>query len=496
MAIEHFDVLIVGAGLSGIDAAWHLNQHCPGKRYAILEGRADLGGTWDLFRYPGIRSDSDMFTLGYNFKPWEGKKAVADGADIKAYINETAVENGIREKIRFNHWVHSAEWSSEDACWTVQASTGAGRKKVRFTCNFLMMCSGYYRYDQGYTPAFPGRENFRGQVIHPQHWPEDLDYAGKRVVVIGSGATAMTLIPAMAREAGHVTMLQRSPTYVISMPDRDALADLLRKYLPSGLAYGLTRIKNVSLSMFMYELSRRQPELVKKVLRAQLKRLLPRDFDIDTHFRPHYNPWDQRLCLVPNADLFKAIRHGDASVVTDHIDAFTENGIRLASGKELDADIIVTATGLDLVNLGGAKLSVDGEPVKVNEHYSYKAMMLDDVPNMISVIGYTNASWTLKADLTCEYATRLLNYMDSHGYDFAMPHHNVDEPEDEPLLDLSSGYVQRALDKFPKQGAKAPWRVYQNYVLDLLKMRYSPVSDSAMQFYRAGELASPRRLAS
>ena len=496
MASEHFDVLIVGAGLSGIDAAWHLSQHCPNKRYAILEGRQDLGGTWDLFRYPGIRSDSDMFTLGYNFKPWQGKKAVADGADIKAYINETAVENGIREKIRFNHWVSKADWSSEDACWTVEASTGKNRKKVRLTCNFLMMCSGYYRYDQGYTPEFKGRDQFRGQVIHPQHWPQDLDYQGKKVVVIGSGATAMTLIPAMARDAAHVTMLQRSPTYVISMPDRDAVADLLRKYLPAGLAYSLTRIKNVSLSMLMYELSRRQPELVKTLLRAQLKRMLPDDFDIDTHFRPHYNPWDQRLCLVPNADLFRAIRRGDASVVTDHIDCFTDKGIRLKSGEELDADIIVTATGLDLVNLGGAGLTVDGRKVKVNEHYSYKAMMLDEVPNMISVIGYTNASWTLKADLTCEYAARLLNYMDKHGYDYAMPHHKVSEPEDEPLLDLSSGYVQRALDKFPKQGAKAPWRVYQNYVLDLLKMRYTPVSDDAMEFYRAGDAAQTRQLAS
>lgn len=495
MATEHYDVLIVGAGLSGIGAAKHLQEQCPGKSYAILEGRENKGGTWDLFRYPGIRSDSDMFTLGYNFRPWEGKKAVVDGPDIWQYIDDTARENGIEPHIRYNHWVKNASWSSEDARWTVEAKTGP-RKKATFTCNFLMMCSGYYRYDKGYTPSFKGRNKFGGQIIHPQFWPEDLDYAGKKIVVIGSGATAMTLIPSLAKEAGHVVMLQRSPTYVVSMPDRDAIADFLRKYLPGKLAYMLTRAKNVSLAMLMYEVSQRRPELVKKLLRAQLKRMLPEGFDIDTHFKPDYNPWDQRLCLVPNGDLFRAIRKGKASVVTDHIDSFTENGIKLKSGQELEADIIVTATGLELQMLGGAEVLVDGQKVEPNEHYSYKGMMLNDVPNAVNVVGYTNASWTLKADLTSEYTCRLLNYMDEHGYDFCMPHKEEADAEEEPLINLEAGYVLRALDRMPKQGAKAPWRVYQNYLMDLVKMRFSPVNDQAMAFHKAGELKAETRIAS
>jgi cation diffusion facilitator CzcD-associated flavoprotein CzcO len=428
-----------------------------------------------------------MFTLGYNFKPWEGEKAVADGESIWNYIHETAEENGILEQIRYNHWVTRADWSSEDACWTIEAKRKNGRK-TRFTCNFLLMCSGYYRYEHGYTPDFPGRERFQGTVIHPQHWPEDFDYTGKRIVVIGSGATSMTLIPSLTDRAEHVTMLQRSPTYVVAMPDRDSIADALRKYLPKRLAYFLTRMKNVSLAMLMYEVSRRRPKLVRKLIRAQLKSWLGDRIDIDTHFRPSYNPWDQRLCLVPNGDLFKSLRKGTASVVTDHIETFTENGILLQSGQELEADVIVTATGLDVVILGDAQFTVDGEPMDPAEHYSYKGMMLNDVPNMVQVIGYTNASWTLKADLTAEYSCRLLNYMDEQGYDICMAHKEAEDENAGPLLDLNAGYVLRALDKLPKQGEKTPWRVYQNYAVDLVKMRFSPVNDRAMQFYRAGEI--------
>lgn len=486
MATEHFDVLIVGAGLSGIGAARHLQQECPNRSYAILEGRNNLGGTWDLFRYPGIRSDSDMFTLGYNFRPWEGEKAVADGDSIWQYIRDTAADNNILEHIRYNHWITDAEWSSQDACWTVTANTQSGRQIL--TCNFLMMCSGYYRYEHGYTPDFPGRDRFQGTVIHPQHWPEDFDYSGKRIVVIGSGATSMTLIPSLTEKAEHVTMLQRSPTYVIAMPDRDSIADILRKYLPAKVAYFLTRMKNVSMAMLIYEVSRRRPDLVRKLIRSQLRRWLGPDFDLDTHFKPSYNPWDQRLCLVPNGDLFKSLRKGTASVVTDHIDTFTENGIRLQSGQELEADVIVTATGLDVVTLGDARFTVDGEKMEPAEHYSYKGMMLNDVPNMVQVIGYTNASWTLKADLTSEYTCRLLKHMDKHDYAFCMPHKEEEDDNPGPLLDLNAGYVLRALDKLPKQGEKAPWRVYQNYLLDLVKMRFSPITDDAMHFYRPGDI--------
>src|SRR5512139_293390 len=421
MSLEHVDVLIVGAGLSGIGAACHLQDEAPGRSFAILEARGAVGGTWDLFRYPGVRSDSDMFTLGYRFRPWTQPKAIADGPSIRAYIDDTARERGVDERIRFHHRVVRAEWSTEDARWTVVAEVGATGETVRMTCSFLSVCSGYYRYDEGYTPELPGVDRFTGELVHPQHWPEDLDYEGKRVVVIGSGATAVTLVPAMAEQAGHVTMLQRSPSYVASIPARDPLADLLRRRLPTRLAYPLVRWKNVLVSMVSFQLSRRRPALMKALLRKGAQRLLPEGYDVDTHFAPAYDPWDQRLCLVPDGDLFKAIRRGRATVVTDRIETFTERGLRLESGAELEADIVVTATGLNLLPAGGMTIVVDGREVDLSRTVSYKGMMLSGVPNFALTLGYTNASWTLKADLVAQYVCRLLNHMGINGYQVVTP---------------------------------------------------------------------------
>ena len=489
MATQHFDVLIIGAGLSGIGAGYHLQSACPDKTFAILEGRENIGGTWDLFRYPGIRSDSDMYTLGYAFKPWTQGKSIADGPSILEYVKSTARENGLDSRIRFNHWVKRLGWSSTDARWTVETEHQPDGDNVTLTANFVLNCSGYYRYEAGYTPDFPGRDDFQGLVIHPQLWPENLDYSDKRVVVIGSGATAVTLVPAMTAKARHVTMLQRSPTYILSMPDVDVIAQTLNRFLPARFAYQATRWKNVSLSMLIYQLCRRRPKLARNIIRRQLRKQLGPDFDIDTHFNPTYDPWDQRLCLVPNGDLFKALRKGQASVVTDHIERFTETGIQLKSGKHLDADIIVTATGLDLVALGGADVVVDGKAVKLGETMTYKGMMLSDVPNLAMIIGYTNASWTLKADLASAYVCRLIHHMDDRGYDYCVP--RVDQDiENEPFLDLHSGYVHRALGRLPKQGDRAPWKLYQNYALDLLNFRFGPVEDSAMNFGRAGSTST------
>jgi monooxygenase len=485
MPSEHFDVLIVGAGLSGIGAGFHLQQKCPGKSYVILEGRDTIGGTWDLFRYPGIRSDSDMFTLGYSFKPWTEAKAIADGPRILNYVRETATENGIDQKIRFHHRVKRAAWSTPEARWTVEAEriVGEGAPEiVRFTCNFLFMCSGYYRYEQGYTPEFSGRENFAGRIVHPQKWPEDLDYAGKRVVVIGSGATAVTLVPEMARQAAHVTMLQRSPTYVVSRPAQDPVANKLRRNLPEKLAYHLIRWRNVLWGMYFFQLSRRKPARVKQLILGGVRMALGPDYDIATHFTPRYNPWDQRLCLVPDGDLFNAIREQRASVVTSEIDTFTNGGIRLKDGSELEADIIVTATGLVLQVLGGMEVAVDGRRIDFARTLNYKGMMYSDVPNLASSFGYTNASWTLKCDLTCEYVCRLINYMDRRGYKQCMPH-NVDPTITElPSLNFSSGYVQRSVAKMPKQGSKRPWRLYQNYALDIVSLRFGKVDDGVMRY--------------
>jgi monooxygenase len=482
MASEHLDVLIVGAGISGIGAAFHLQERCPGKSYAILEARADLGGTWDLFRYPGIRSDSDMHTLGFRFKPWTEAKSIADGSSILEYIRRTAREEGLEDSIRFNHRVLSAQWSTADSRWSVEAERVDTGEAVHLTCGFLSMCSGYYRYDQGYSPEFPGRERFEGEVIHPQHWPADLDYEGKRVVVIGSGATAVTLVPAMAEKAANVTMLQRSPTYIISAPGEDPIANALRRFLPPKAAYAIVRWKNVALQMLVYRLSKRRPGFVRNALRKGAVRALPEGYDVDKHFNPKYDPWDQRLCLVPDGDLFAAIAAGRADVVTDRIESFTESGIALESGDELEADVVITATGLNLLFLGGVELSVDGEPVDIPSSLAYKGMMLSDVPNMAFTLGYTNASWTLKADLTSEYMCRLIAYMDTHGYTQCVPRVTDPSVETAPVIDLNSGYVLRALAQLPKQGTKEPWKLRQNYAVDLRALRRGSVVDGAMQF--------------
>jgi len=475
------DVLIVGAGLSGIGAARQLQQRCPGKRYAILEAREAMGGTWDLFRYPGIRSDSDMYTLGYRFKPWKGAKAIADGPSILAYIRETAEEAGITPHIRFGHKVVSAAWDSSEACWTVEAERGADGSRLRLRARFLYVCAGYYSYAEGHRPAFAGEEAFRGRIVHPQFWDESLDYAGKRVVVIGSGATAVTLVPAMARSAAHVTMLQRSPTYIVARPGEDAIARKLRRLLPDGLAYGLTRWKNVLLGMFFYQLARRKPEQTRQRLVCMAAGQLGPGFDVDTHFTPRYKPWDQRVCLVPDGDLFREIRDGRASVVTDTIERFTEDGILLASGKALPADIVVMATGLKLNMLGDIALTVDGQRRLPAESMAYKGMMLNDVPNMVLAFGYTNASWTLKADLTAEYVCRLLRYMDRHRHRIAVPRSDP-ALQAVPFLSFTSGYVQRAAGVLPRQGDRRPWRVYQNYIMDMLTIRHGRIADGVLQF--------------
>ncbi|TKT72376.1 NAD(P)/FAD-dependent oxidoreductase [Afipia massiliensis] len=479
---DHFDVLIVGAGLSGIGAGYHLQKNCPGKSYAILEGRESIGGTWDLFRYPGIRSDSDMYTLGYSFKPWTEAKAIADGPRILNYVNETARDNGIEQKIRFNHRVKSASWSSKDARWTVEVERGPAKEIAHLTCNFLFMCSGYYSYEGGYSPEFPGADQFAGRIVHPQKWTSDIDYAGKRVVVIGSGATAVTLVPEMAKTAAHVTMLQRSPTYVVARPAEDALANKLREKLPAKVAYHMIRWRNVLWGMYFFQLCRRKPERAKQLILGGVRHALGRDYDIATHFTPRYNPWQQRLCLVPDGDLFKSIKDGRASVVTNTIETFTPKGIRLSDGSELDADLIVTATGLNLQVLGGMQVSVDGSNVDFANTLNYKGMMYSDVPNLASSFGYTNASWTLKCDLTCEYVCRLINYMDKRGYRQCTPRNTDPEVKQENWLDFTSGYVQRSVAKMPKQGSKRPWKLYQNYALDIVSLRLGKVDDGVMVY--------------
>ncbi len=481
---EHLDVVIVGAGISGVSAAWHLQDRCPTKSYAILEKRQAMGGTWDLFRYPGIRSDSDMYTLGFRFRPWTERQAIADGKPILEYVKSTAAMYGIDKHIRLDHKVLAADWSSTENRWTLHIESNGAPSTI--TCSFLFLCSGYYNYEQGYAPTFPGSEDFTGPIIHPQHWPEDLDYADKNVVVIGSGATAVTLIPALANSgAKHVTMLQRSPSYIVSQPKRDKLADRLNRWLPDNMAYFAVRWKNVLRQAALYGACRRFPQRMRNILLGFVERQLPDGYDVQKHFGPQYNPWDQRLCLVPSGDLFRAIRNGQADMVTDTIERFTATGIRLNSGRELPADIIITATGLNLQLFGGATVTVDGQPVDLTKAMAYKGMMLSGLPNMTYTVGYTNASWTLKADLVSEFACRLLNYMDDNGFDTVVVEHPGSAVDERPFMEFTPGYVMRSLEELPKQGSRTPWRLNQNYLLDIRLIRRGKIDDEGLRFSKS-----------
>lgn len=482
MSQKHVDVLIVGAGISGIGMAVHLMREAPQKTFAILERRTAIGGTWDLFRYPGIRSDSDMSTFGYEFKPWTESKVLADGPAIRAYVNETAKENKIVEKINFQRKVVSADWSSVKKVWTVSVTNEQTGEAEQWTSNFLLGCTGYYNYDEGFQPSYAGEDKFKGQLIHPQHWPENLNYTGKKVVIIGSGATAITLVPAMAPEAGHVTMLQRSPTYIASIPAIDPVFDKMKKVMPEKIAYKLTRGRNIAFQRLIFKLSKDKPELIKRLLLSSVRHQVGKNFDM-RHFTPNYNPWDQRLCVVPNGDLFKTIRSGKASVETDHIERFTEKGILLKSGKELEADIIVSATGLNVQILGGTQVSIDGKPLKTNDHMMYKGILLSDVPNAAIIVGYINASWTLKVDIAAQYLTRLFNYMDEHKYKVVVPKGDASQiMEDTIMGKLSSGYLMRAVDTLPKQGLSAPWSVSNNYMADRVELKEATFADGVLVF--------------
>jgi len=498
MAPEHFDVLIMGAGLSGIGAAYHLQKLCPSKSYVILEQRKQIGGTWDLFRYPGIRSDSDMLTMGYSFRPWTHPRAISPGDDIRNYITDTARDAGITRNIRFHHEVKHASWSAQQANWTVTAvrKLPDGREEpVTLTCNFLLSCAGYYRYSSGYSPGFPNASRFQGRIVHPQAWPEDLDYTGKRVLIIGSGATAVTLLPALARTAGHVTMLQRSPTYIVSLPEQDKIANWLRRFLPAMWAYRLSRWKNVGYMTYVYQLAQRYPNFVKKGILKKAREYLGPQYDVETHFNPRYRPWEQRLCLVPDGDFFEAIKANRASVVTDQIETFTEKGILLKSGKELEADIIITATGLAMQMFGGIELSVDGQRVDPGAALAYKGVMLSGVPNLASVFGYINASWTLKADLISSYVCRLLNLMDRKGVRQVTPNCRGESAVANFVENFSSGYVARAVANWPKQGSKPPWRVYQNYFRDFVSLKWASLDDGALEFSNPPQASTDPALA-
>jgi monooxygenase len=488
---EHVDVLIVGAGISGIGAACRLQERSPGKTFAILEARDCIGGTWDLFRFPGIRSDSDMFTLCYPFRPWTGGRAIVDGASILSYVRETAREHRVDGKIRFHHRVASAEWSAEEARWTVEVQRADTGESLHMTCGFLFTCTGYYRYDEGYRPQFAGVERFGGRIAHPQFWTDDIDYAGKRVVVIGSGATAVTLIPALAERAAHVTMLQRSPSYILSLPAHDPIAAVLGRVLPARLAYPVVRWKNILVALAIFGFSRRRPAAMRRLLRKSLVRRLPPGFDVDTHFNPRYEPWDQRMCIVPDGDLFDAISAGGVSVVTDRVEGFTETGLALASGAHLEADLIVMATGLQMVPFGGIRLRVDGSDVELDKALVYRGMQISGVPNMAYAFGYTNQSWTLGADLTCLQVCRLLNYMDSNSYTACTPRNGNGAVEPAPFADLTSGYVLRAIDQFPRQGPDDPWRRTQNYAQNRRSLRRAAMNDPALEFSSGTRAAVP-----
>ena len=482
MQTNHVDVLVVGAGVSGVGAGYHLQTKCPGKNYAILEARDRLGGTWDLFRYPGIRSDSDMYTFSYTFKPWTDSRYIAGGSTILAYVQETAREHGIDRHIRYGHRALKAAWSSETALWTVDVERGPDNELVQYTCHFLYMCAGYFSYARGYTPDFAGIERFKGRVVHPQQWADDVDCAGKCVVVIGSGATAVTLIPELAKTAAHVTMLQRSPTYMLSWPAEDKVARIIRRIFPDRIAHALSRGQYVVLMMVFFRMARLWPGLLRRILIGRVRAELGPEYDIAKHFTPRYNPWDQRLCLVPDSDLFQAIRNGKASVVTDRIVRFTEHGIALESGAELEADLIVTATGLDLQMVGGIDISVDGAQIDIGQCLQYKGAMFSGIPNMASCFGYTNASWTLKADLVSEYVCRLLQHMDATGARQCTPVLTDPTIQPEPFVDFSSGYFQRSAGKFARQGSKRPWKLYQNYALDIAMLRFGKIDDATIAF--------------
>jgi monooxygenase len=481
--IEHLDVLIVGAGISGICLAYYLQTRCPQKRFTLFEGRQAIGGTWDLFQYPGIRSDSDMYTLGYSFRPWQDPQMIADGPSILQYLRETVAAFGLDQHIRFNHRVRRATWSSTEARWTVEAVRGPEQETVTVTCNFLCLCTGYYDYEQGYTPAWPGIERFSGRIVHPQHWPVDLDTTGQQVVVIGSGATAVTLVPALAEQAAHVTMLQRSPTYIVARPARVDRTRGIHRMLPARLALHLARWQSILLGIYFYALTRHRPHVAKQLLLQQVRQQLGDGYDIDTHLTPAYNPWDQRLCLAPDGDFFRAIRAGKASIATDQIETFTEKGIKLRSGAELAADIIVTATGLSLKMMGGVQLVIDDIPVDLSKTLIYRGMMYRDIPNLASVFGYINASWTLKCELIAQRLCRILNYMDRHAYTQCTPRLRDQGVTEEPMLvELTSGYIQRARAMLPRQGPSNPWKMHQNYLRDVWSLCLSPVNDGTMEF--------------
>ena len=471
----------MGAGISGIGAAYYLQRDHPHRSYAILEAREALGGTWDLFRYPGIRSDSDLHTFGYEFKPWRDKDAIAGGDKILAYLRETAAENGIDRNIRFRTKVLGVSWSSADARWTVEIERTDTGERSTLKCSWLFCAAGYYRYDAGFTPHFEGRENFRGRIVHPQQWPEDLDYAGKRVVVIGSGATAVTLIPAMAETAEHITMLQRTPSYIMPVPAQDKIANGLRALFGEERGFALTRRKNIAQQQAVWRFCQKHPKAARRIIRRINAKMLPEGYPVDEHFNPPYGPWDQRLCAVPDGDLFHAIRDGKAAIVTDRIETFTENGIRLTSGRILEADIIVTATGLNVQAMGGVTMEVDGKAVALADTVAYKGMMLSGVPNFAYSIGYTNSSWTLKVGLLCEHFCRLLTHMDAHGYDTARPVVANDDMPLRPFLDFGAGYIRRVLDQLPRQGDQAPWLTSMNYAGDVKLLRRLPVEDAQLQ---------------
>lgn len=481
---NHFDIIIIGAGLSGIGAACHFSKNCPDKSYTVFEARDKIGGTWDLFKYPGIRSDSDMHTFSYRFKPWTHHKSISDASTILQYLEETVEEYQLNDKINFNHQMTAVSWSSQQKEWTVHGTDKITAQAVQARCNFLMLCTGYYDYEKGYTPAFKGLDNYQGQFVHPQKWTPDIQYENKEVIVIGSGATAVTLIPAMVEKAMHISMLQRSPSYMISRPLHDPFARIVHRMLPGKLAHFLSRWKNILLSMYLYRVARKYPEKTAEYIQDQVRKELPSNYDLDTHFSPNYKPWDERLCVIPDNDLFQAIKSGKCTMLTDHIDRFTADGILLQSGEEIKADLIISATGLVLKMAGGMKITVDGEEQHFSQLLNYKGLMIENIPNMAAIIGYTNASWTLKADLVCDYVCRLLKYMNENDYIYCTPKTAEKDMVKRPVIDFSSGYIQRGIDVLPKQGDQFPWRLHQNYVKDMIMLKYRKLDDNYLEFVK------------